>query len=98
MGWESVVHGGEDYLIDEGCEALFFETARVRCVSGEGEGPCTVRGTGHLYSTLHGENTLEHLDIHLGRLGHLGHNARVSEHVRAHLGFTLLKLQDALLD
>jgi hypothetical protein len=49
MGWESVVHGGEEYLIDEGYVALFFETARVGCGLGEGEGPDAVRGTGHLY-------------------------------------------------
>jgi len=49
MGWEGVVHGGEEYLIDEGYVALFFDTARVGRGLGEGEGPGAVRGTGHLY-------------------------------------------------
>jgi len=49
MGWEGVVHGSEEYLIDEGYVALFFEPTHVRCVSGEGQGPDAVRGTGHRY-------------------------------------------------
>jgi len=49
MGWEGIVHGGKEYLIDEGYEALFSETACIRCVSGEGQGPDAIRGTGHRY-------------------------------------------------
>jgi len=48
MGWEGVVHGGEEYLIDEGYVALFFDTALVRCVSGEGQGPVAIGGTAHV--------------------------------------------------
>ena len=49
MGWKGIVHGSKEYLIDEGCEALFSETARVGGGLGEGEGPDAVRGTGHRY-------------------------------------------------
>ena len=49
MGWEGVVHGGEEYLIDEGYEALFAETTRVGGGLGEGEEPDAVGATGHRY-------------------------------------------------
>jgi len=42
MGWEGIVHGCEEYLIDEGCIALFPETAGVRGSLGEGQRPDAV--------------------------------------------------------
>jgi len=97
VGWEGVVHGGKSNLLDEGVEPLSLRGATGRLGLGYTERPDAVRGCGHA-TTLHCENPLESLDIHLGRLGHLGQDAGVIEHVGAHLGFALLKLQDALLD
>ena len=90
MGWKFVVHGREENLLDEGIETLFLGGATDRLGLGDTERPGAVRCWCHI--TLHCENTLERLDIHLGRLGNLGHNAGVAEHFGAHLGLALLML------
>jgi hypothetical protein len=82
--------------LDEGIKALFLGGAADRLGLGDTERPGAVRGWCHI--TLHSKYLLERLDIHLGRLGNLVQNAGVAEYVGTHAGFTLLKLEDTLLD
>ena len=96
MGWKFVVHGREENLLDEGIETLFLGGATDRLGLGDTERPGAVRCWCHI--TLHCENTLERLNIHLGDLGDLGQQTRVIQNLCAHLGLALLKLDNALLD